>query len=44
MTDINEAKSTVSPYWSKAWTWVGDHPKTTIVISAVVIALAVFIR
>ncbi len=44
MADIEQAKSTVSAYWSKAWTWVADHPKTTIVIAAVVIVVVAAVR
>lgn len=44
MADLNEAKGVVASYWSKAWTWVADHPKTTIVIAGAAIVALLVVR
>lgn len=42
-TEVENAKVAVESYWSKAWVWVANHPKTTIALAAAAIAVALVV-
>ena len=38
---MNDIMNKVGEYWNLAWTWVAEHPKTTVGVAIVVAVLII---